>query len=78
MGHSWAKTLAELGVDTDAQKELFLLGQVNAETRHAAAGIIGKLLKQQTDDEEYRMSISAFVHSSVLKVWHNVNWSEPV
>jgi hypothetical protein len=74
LADAWTSTLNELGVDEPAQRELFLLGQANSTTRSAAAGVIAKLLKKSTDGETYRTSISAFVHSSVLKVWHTVNW----
>ena len=74
LADAWTSTLNELGVDEPAQRELFLLGQANYTTRSAAAGVIAKLLKKSTDGETYRTSISAFVHSSVLKVWHTVNW----
>ena len=62
----WKDTLDDLGVDVMAQKEVFLLGQLDPEAGNTA---IAKLLKRVCDGEDIR-NPSAFVHTVVKDLRH--------
>ena len=61
-----------MGVDRDAEMELMLLAQYNAEGKRAANSVVGKLLKHKTDGIAFKTNASAYVHGCVLKARHAI------
>ena len=67
----WVNTLVQFGVDTGAQKSLFLLAQLGENGAWEANAIISKLLKKAADGEEIR-NASAIVHTSCKAARHQL------
>jgi hypothetical protein len=71
----WWQSFDRWEVDTNARKALYALAQYSVDGYQKANGIIGKLIKKDTDADLPR-NTSAFVHSSVMHArneldpWH--------
>ena len=52
LARCWRAELMRLGIDDQAQKKLFALAQEGSAGRSLALGLIGKLLKDETDDND--------------------------
>jgi len=70
---NWAEVLDEIGVDVQAQRELFCLAQMGDEEFPRAQGIIAKLLKKESDDARPH-NPSGFVHSCVKIAQDELGW----
>ena len=70
---NWAEVLIEIGVDRDARRELFCLGQMGEEEFRRAQGIIAKLLKKESDYDRPH-NPSGFVHSCVKIAQDELGW----
>ena len=70
---NWAEVLIEIGVDRDARRELFCLGQMGEEEFRRAQGIIAKLLKKESDHDRPH-NPSGFVHSCVKIAQDELGW----
>ena len=70
---NWAEVLIEIGVDRDARRELFCLGQMGDEEFRRAQGIIAKLLKKESDYDRPH-NPSGFVHSCVKIAQDELGW----
>ena len=71
----WWHLFEKVGVDSYARKDVYALAQTSDEGHKAAMAIIFKLLKKDTDGEEYDTSPSAFVHSCAKNAMQELNGS---